>query len=167
MAAWLSSTGISHHNLLPHIPSIHLSTVNSSPCPGIAPQSLTSNSQSLCLLVICIPVWSLYGCGKDCLILIPFRLPQISCFTLSLKCFSSDSDSCPDVGMGPLLQFPHPWRAGPILLTLVFPPSSFILLSFAWVYMFFSSAQVLLSALSWYSTCTSVSEGIFLMYLWR
>ena len=29
------------------------------------------------------------------LILIPFRLPQISCFTFSLKCFSSDSDSCP------------------------------------------------------------------------
>ena len=33
MAAWLSSsTGISHHNLLPYIPSIHLSAVNSSPC---------------------------------------------------------------------------------------------------------------------------------------
>ena len=25
----------------------------------------------------------MYGCSKDCLILIPFRLPQISCFTLS------------------------------------------------------------------------------------
>ena len=47
MAARLSSTGISHHNLLPHIPSIHLSTVNSSSCPGIAPQSLNSNSQPL------------------------------------------------------------------------------------------------------------------------
>ena len=70
----------------------------------------------------------MYGCGKDCLILIPFRLPQISCFTLSLKCFSSDSDNCPDVGIGPLLQFPHPPRAGPVLLTLlVFPrvPSSY------------------------------------------
>ena len=50
------------------------------------------------------------------------RLPQISCFTLSLKCFSSDSDSCPDVGIGPLLQFPHPPRAGPVLLTLLFAP---------------------------------------------
>ena len=50
----------------------------------------------------------MYGYGKDCLILIPFRLPQISCFTLSLKCFSSASDSFPDVGIGPLLQFPHP-----------------------------------------------------------
>ena len=27
MAAWLSSTGISHHSLLPHIPLISLSTV--------------------------------------------------------------------------------------------------------------------------------------------
>ena len=61
----------------------------------------------------CVPVWGTYGCGKDCLILILLRLPQISCFMLSLKCFSSDSDSCPNV-IGPLLQFPHPLRAGPI-----------------------------------------------------
>ena len=47
MADWLSSTGISHHNLLPHISLICLSTVNSSPCPGIAPQSPNSRSQPL------------------------------------------------------------------------------------------------------------------------
>ena len=63
----------------------------------------------------------MFGCGKDCLILIPFRLPQVSWFTLSLKNFS-DSDSCPDVGIGHLLQFPHPPRAGPVLLTLCFFP---------------------------------------------
>ena len=62
----------------------------------------------------------MYGCGNDCLILIPIRLPQISCFTLSLKCFSSDSNNCPSVGTGPLFQFPHPLRAGPVLLTLLF-----------------------------------------------
>jgi len=33
MAAWLSFTGISHYNLLSHILSIFLSTVNSSPRP--------------------------------------------------------------------------------------------------------------------------------------
>ena len=109
----------------------------------------------------------MYGCGKDCLILIPFRLPQISCFTLSLKCFSSDSDNCPHVGIRPLLQFHHLLRAGPVLLTLLFPPSSFVLLSFAWFYIFFSTGRVLLSALSWCSACTSVSEGVFLMYPWR
>ena len=53
-------------------------------------------------------------------IFIPFRLPQISCFTLSLKSFSSDSDNCPAVGMGPLLQFPHTPRAPPVLLTFLF-----------------------------------------------
>ena len=64
----------------------------------------------------------MYGCGKDCLILIPFRLPQISCLTLSLNCFSSDSDNRPDVGIRPLIQFPHLLRAGPVLLTLLFFP---------------------------------------------
>ena len=64
----------------------------------------------------------MYGCGKDCLILIPFRLPQISCFTLSLKCFSSDLNSGPNVGIGPLLQLPRLLRAGPVLLTLLFFP---------------------------------------------
>ena len=56
------------------------------------------------------------------LILIPLKLTQISCFTLSLKCFSSDSDNFPDVGIGLLLQFLHPPRVGPVLLTLLFPP---------------------------------------------
>ena len=49
-AAWLSSTGISHHSLLPHLPPIHLCTVNSSRRTGVAPQSsLSSSSQPLCL----------------------------------------------------------------------------------------------------------------------
>ena len=64
----------------------------------------------------------MYGCGKNCLFLILFRLPQINSFTLSLKCFSSDSDNCPAVGTGSLLQFPHVLRAGPALLTLQFFP---------------------------------------------
>ena len=60
--------------------------------------------------------------GADYLFLILFRLPQINCFTLSLKCFSSDLDNCPEVGIGPLLQGPHPPRASPVLLTLLFSP---------------------------------------------
>ena len=43
MDAQLSFTSISQHHLLPHIPSVHLSTVNSRPHPGIAPQSLNSS----------------------------------------------------------------------------------------------------------------------------
>ena len=120
--AWLSSTCISHHNLLPHIPLIRLSAVNNSPRLGIAPQSLNSSSQRLCLpgdLCPCLGyawLWQRLSDSRS------FRLPQVSCFTLSLKCFSSDSDNCPDVGIGPLLRFPHPLRAGPVLLTLPFPP---------------------------------------------
>ena len=115
-------TGISHHDLLPHIPSIPLSAVNSSSHPEVPPQSLNSSSQPLRLPEDLCPVWGVYGCGKDCLILIPFRLSQISCFILSLKCFSSDSDYCPDVRIALLLQFPHPLRAGPVLLTLLLFP---------------------------------------------
>ena len=47
MAAWLSSTGISLHNLLPHIPSIRLFTVNNNPRPRIMPHSPNSSSQQL------------------------------------------------------------------------------------------------------------------------
>ena len=68
------------------------------------------------------PSRGMYSCGQDYLILIPFRLPQICCFTLSLKCFSSDSDNFPAVGIRPLLQLRHPPKAGPVLLTLLFFP---------------------------------------------
>ena len=51
--------------------------------------------------------------------------------------------------------------------TPVSPPSPFILPSFVWFHIFFSTGQVLLSSLSWGSVCTSVSEGVFLMYLWK
>ena len=74
------------------------------------------------------PSRGMQSCGQDYLILIPFRLPQICCFTLSLKCFSSDSDNYPNVVTGPLLQFPHLLRAGPALLTFLFfllVPSSY------------------------------------------
>ena len=65
MAAWLSSTGVSHHSLLPHISSISFSAVNISPHPGIVAQSLNSSSQLLHLpgdLRPCLGyVWLLQG----------------------------------------------------------------------------------------------------------
>ena len=164
MATWLSFTSISHHNLFPHITSISLSAVNSSPRPRIATQSLNANSQSLHLSGDQHSCLGYVWLCKDCLIFIPFTLPQINCFIHSLKCFSSDSDSCLGVGCGPLLQFPHPPGAGPVLLTLLFSPlipSSYQILHDS---IFFSAGQVFLSALSWCSTCTSVSEDVFLKY---
>ena len=144
VAAGLSSTGILHHNLLPHLPTISLCS-QPHPLPWIPSHSLNSSSQPLHLPGALIPVRGMYGCGKDCLIPFPLRLPQISCFTLSLKCFSSDSDNCPDVGIGPLLRFPHPLRAGPVILTLLVPSSYRVFHGSV----FFSTGQVLLFALSW------------------
>ena len=124
MAAWLSSTGISHHRLLPHTPSICLSA----PARGTAPHSLNFSSSHCTFQGTCVPAWCMYGCGKDCLILIPFRLPQISCFTLSFKCFSSDSDNCPHVGIWTPASVSPPakGRSSPTNAP-VFPHSSFIL----------------------------------------
>ena len=144
-------------------PSTRLSAVNSSPHLH-TPQTLPPSPCTFQGTLVSVP--SMYDCGKDCLILVPFRLPQISCFTLSLKCFSSDSDCCLDGGTGPLPQSPPPLRVGPVLLTLLFFPLV-PLLSFAWFYIFFSSGQVLLSAPSWCSAGTSMSQGVFLMYPWR
>ena len=158
MAARLSSTGISHHSLLPHILSIRLSTVNSSPHPRIVSQSLNSSSQPRCLTGDLRPcpgyVW-LWQELSD-----PFRLPQISCFPLSLLWLRQ----LPQRGAwtpGGSVPPPAEGRSNPTD-TPVFPPSSFILLSFAWFWIFF-----LLIALSCCFACTSVSDGVFLMYPWR
>ena len=79
------------------------------------------------------PVRGMYGCSKDCLILIPFMLSQISCFPLSLKCFSSGSIApCGD--QTPASVPPPAEGTSSPTNTPVFPPRSFILPSFAWVY---------------------------------
>ena len=169
MATLLSCTGIFYHNFLPHIPSILLSSVNNSPHPGIAPQSLNSISQLLCLPGDLCPcpeyVW----------------LWQTIWFSFRLSCHRS-TVSLSALNVSPLNQAIAPlWGTVPpptkgrsnLTNTLVFPPTSFILRSFVWFYVFFflsfffSACQVLLSALSWCSACTSVSEVDFLMYPWR
>ena len=161
MASWLSFTGFSHHNLLPHGPLIRLFTVNSNHRPGIAPQSLNSSSQLLHLLGLCVPGWQGLSDSHS------IGLQQIGCFNLSLRSFPSNSDSCPNVGMGLLLQFPNPRRAGPVLLTLLFPPlvplSYWVLCgsiySFPLVKYSLHSQLVL--------SMRFVSVGVFLMYPWR
>ena len=70
-------------------------------------------------------------------------------------------------GSDPCCSSPTCWRQVRCANTPVFLPRSFILSSFAWFYIFFSTGQVLLSVLSWSFACTSVSEGVCLMYPWR
>ena len=89
--------------------------------PWVAPQFLNSSPQPLHLL------GDLHSLSRVCMdvaktVWFSYRLPQVSFFTFSLKYFSSDSDNCPSVEIRHLLQFPHPPKAGPVLLTLLFPP---------------------------------------------
>ena len=166
MAAWISSTGISHHNILPHIPSIQLSAVNSSPRPGIASESLNSSSQPLkpsrepeSLSGACTApartVWFSFhlGCYRSAVSLLALN---VSPPTQTIARGAQVSVSVP---------LPAEDRSSPN--TSAFSPSSFVLPSFVWFYMFFPSCQLLLFTLSWCSAHTSVSEGVFLMYPWR
>ena len=121
MAPWLSSTGISHHNLLPHIPSIRLSTVNSSPRTRIAPQSLNSSSQLLRLpedqRSCPVYVWLWQGLSD------PFHLScHRSAVSLSALNASPLTQTIALMWGRDLFQFSHPLRAGPVLLTLLFFP---------------------------------------------
>ena len=111
-----------------------------------------------------VPDQGTYGCSKDCLVLTPFRQSQISCFTLQqlqilplcLKRLLQFGDLTP-------ASVPLTPGAGPVLLILLFSPS-FLCPAEFWIYIFLSSDQGLLSALSWCSARSSASEGVFLMY---
>ena len=93
-------------------------------------------------------------------------------FSFHLGCHRS-AVSLPALNVSPLTQLPQcgDWIPASVpppaegrfspTNTAVFPPSSFILQSFARFYIFCSTCQVLLSALSWCSACTSVSKGVF------
>ena len=80
--------------------------------PGAAPSRGPTSLSGVCMAMARIV----------CVLLVLFTLSQIIGFTLSLKCFFSVSNNCLDEGIGPLLQFPQPPRAHPVLLTLLFPP---------------------------------------------
>ena len=142
MAAWLSSTGVSHYNILSHLLSVHLSTVNSSPCPQTPAPSCCAFQGTR------IPAWGMYDWGRDCLILISFRLPQTSRFTQH-QMFLLWPWQVPWCGNRTPASVPPPTegRSSPTI-TPVFPPSSFILPSFVWFYILFCwSASPVHSAL--------------------
>ena len=120
-AACLSSTGIAYHSLLSHITSVVLSTVKSSSRHEIAPQSLNSSSQPLCLLGDLCPrpgrVWQRQG------LLFSFHLGcHRSTVSLSALMILLWLRQLPWCWGQTLVQCPHPLRAGPVLLTLLFFP---------------------------------------------
>ena len=125
-----------------------LPTVNGRPHHGIALQSLWSSSQLLCFLGTCTLMWGTYGCSKDDLCGFSFNLDcHRSLASLSASNVSPLSQTVTAM-WGLDLQFPHPPRAGPVLLTLLFfSPPSFILLYSS----FFSFIPILLLCLVSYS----------------
>ena len=162
MAAWISFTGVSHHNLLPQVPSVCLSAVNSSPRPGLTPQtpapsravpSRGPSSVSRVCMAAARTVWFSFhlSCHRSAVSLSALNVSPPT-QTTTLMCDRTPA-SVPPLTEG---------RSSSN--TPVFPLSSFILPSFAWFYIFFSTGQVLLSTLNWCSACTSVSEGVFLMH---
>ena len=116
------SGSISRHAL-----SIHLSGDMLSPCQTCAP--LERHTRRPSGARESLEGWQALGGEASCLLglselglRVRARFGESPGFTPSLKCFSSHSDNCLDVGNGPLLQFPHPLRTGPVLLTLLFFP---------------------------------------------
>jgi len=157
-----------NHNLLSHMPSICLLAVNSNPHPGIIPQSLNSSSQMLCLSGHLRPypeyIWLQQGLSashSNQAATDQLSHSQPKMFLLWLRQLPWHGDRTP-ASIPP----PAKGRSNPTN-TPVIPPSYFILLSFVRFYIFFSAGQVLLSTPRWCSACTSVSEGVFLMYPWR
>lgn len=103
----------------------------------------------------CIPVWGMQVCDIDCLCG-SHTIQTITDQLLHSLLLSNASPLSQTIalvwGISLLLQFLHSPEAGPVCtFSCSFPLPSFILLSFAWVSIFFSSGQGLLPALSWCS----------------
>ena len=118
MAAQLSSKGVRHHNLLPHIPSGHLPTVNDRPHSANALQFLSSSSQMPCVPGDLHPCLG-YGGLQQGLSL--WFLPHSNCHRSVAALYNSPTlfpfvlNNCCAIGVWPLLQFPHPpgFRSSP------------------------------------------------------
>ena len=134
MAAWLSSTGISHYDLLPHIPSTCLcsqqqpSPPNCSTIPKLQLPAPADQCSCPGCMAAARTVWFSFhlGCHRSALSLSTLNVSPLT-QTTALKwgldpCFS--------------VRPPAKGRASPTN-TPVFTPSSFILWSFAWFYILF------------------------------
>ena len=119
------------------------STIPKLKLPAAAPSRGPSSLSRVCIAAAKTVWFSFYlGCHRSAV--------TLSAFLLWLRQLPQCGDWTP-ASVPP----PTKGRSSPTN-TPVFPPTSFILPSFAWFYIFFPSDQVLLSAFSWYSACTCV-----------
>ena len=134
----------------------HCSTIPKFPFPAAVPSRWPAYLSGLCMAVARTVWFSFHlGCHRSAVSLSALNVSPLTQTVALLWNWTPASVPLPTKG-----------RSSPTN-TLVFPPKSFILPSFAWVYIFFSTGQVLLSALHCCSECTSGSEGVFPMYPWR
>ena len=140
----------------PRSPPLHrLSAANSSPRPEVAPRPLNSSCPPRAFRDPA-PVGECKA-GQGLPDPHSIQLPQASRFTLSLKCFSSDSDICPPRGLDPCLSPPRAEGRSRPTDTPVFRRGRFTLPSLTRsCNTLSSSGQVLLSALSCCSARTCV-----------
>ena len=143
MAAWLSSTGISHQDLLPHIPSTlslcsqqqplpwDCSTIPKLQLPATAPSRGSTSLSGVCMGAARTVWFSVHlGCRRSVVSLSALNVSPLT--QIIAPVWGSDPCFCSPLTKG---------RSSPTN-TPVFPPSSFILPSFAWFYIFFSTGQV-------------------------
>ena len=100
VTTWFSFKGISHQDLLLHVPFGHLPTANSRPCPGIALRSLSSSSWLACIpgdLHPCLGHVGLWQALSLCFVFPSTHLRSTAVLSNSLKCFSSVPINCVNV----------------------------------------------------------------------
>ena len=161
-----------HRHLLPQSPPSHpldlslcsqqqpspwdCSTIPKLQLPATVPSKGPTSLSGVCMAVARTVWFSFHlGCHRSAVLLSDLNVSPLT------------QTIAPMWGSDPCFSSPTAEGRSSPTNTLVFPPSSFILPNFAWFYIFFSTHQVLLYALSWHCACSSLSDGVFLMYPWR
>ena len=123
-------------------------------CSTIPKFQLPATAPSRVCMAVARTVWfsSHWGCHRSAVSRSATSLTQII---------------APVWGSDPCFSSPPPQGRSSPTNTPVFPASFFTLPSFVWVFILFSAGQVLLSTLSWCSALTSMSEGVFLVFMER
>ena len=169
LASWLSSTDVSHHSLPPHIPSICLrsqqqpslwdcSTIPKLQLPATVPSQGPASLSAVCMAAARTVWFSFHlGCHRSAGSLSALNVSSLT-QTIALLW-----------GLDPLPQIPTQLTAGPVLVTLLFSPlvpSSYWVLHGS-IYSFPLGRYSCLLSDGVLHALLTVSDSVFLMYLWR